>query len=104
MDSTLYLPPEAGEVFNMWYGFLSVALIVPLVQWSKKLLPIDLPTLSVVLSVALSFGVAYGLDYLLGSEMTIKDISLVALGTNATAQMIHSIWKTKVKNSLPKVG
>lgn len=101
MDSTSYLPPEVGEVFNMWYGFLSVALIVPLVQWSKKLFPADLPTISVLASVGLSFGIAYGLDYLLGPEMTIKDISLVALGTNATAQMVHSVWKMKVKNTLP---
>ncbi len=90
------------ESFNMLWSLLSAGLIMPLVQWIKGKIPVDLPISTQLISAGLSFGTVYGLSQLFMPEMTMEKMLTYAMGTHITAQTVHAVTKTKKKNSLPK--
>jgi len=85
-----------GELTQYW-PVLSAALIVPIVDWLKGRLPDDWPIRSYAISLILSVLVAWGAAAIFAPETPLKDIILWVLGTQAAAQGIHAVKKTKDK-------
>ncbi len=91
-----------SEMYLLIYGAIQAALVVPLVQWIKKIIPGDFPISPVLITYGLSFLSAWGLTQIPGFEpgATVAMCVQLAFIGQVGAQAVHATYKTVTKNGI----
>lgn len=83
------------EALNVLVAAITGGIIMPVAQWVKKKLPMELGPSMPVLVALVNFGVVMGLAHFLAPEMTIEMAITLAFAGHLTGQTIHATVKQK---------
>ena len=82
------------ETIQLIFPVVAAGIIWPVVEWTKKWMPLDFPIKPVFVASCLSLGVTYLLSYWFAPEMTSEQIVAFALGGQVLSQYGHAVKKT----------
>jgi len=85
------------ETINVLWPILVGGLTVPVAQWIKSKIPVDVPILSAVIVAVLNLIVMAALWQIFVPAMPFSQLVPLALTAQVSGQMIHAAAKTKKK-------